>query len=403
MNVNSPEFLQDPYRFYRRRRGQGPVFRSSEITWTITGYDAMAGILADPAAGRGNVGQVPQPGGDETTLEIVRRNNPALRILDDWMLFKNPPAHTRLRKPVSREFSNSMVAGLEPAVRATVRRLIDAAADGGGRSFDLVSGIAYPLPVAVISDLLGISSADRHRFRAWTADFARAVEADFLDLPEPVRRSMNQSAEALAAYFRELVETKRRAPCDDLVSKLIAAGEADDGLTEPEILANSVFLLFSGHETTTSVIANGVNALLAHPDQYRALRDDPALIPNAVEECLRYDPPIQMVGRYALDDIVVDKHRIAAGHHVYAFLGAAGRDPAANPNPDTFDAHRTGIKHLAFARGAHHCLGATLARLEARVVLEELVDRLPGLSAAAPGRRRNTWLMRSFESLPVSC
>ncbi len=255
----------------------------------------------------------------------------------------------------------------------------------------------------MISDLLGIPSADRHRFRAWTADFARAVEADFLDLPEPVRRSMNQSAEALAAYFRELVETRRRAPCDDLVSKLIAAGEADDGLTEQQILANAVFLLFSGHETTTSVIGNGVNALLEHPEQYQALRDDPALIPNAVEECLRFDPPIQMVGRYALEDIVVDEHRIPAGHHVYAFLGAAGRDPAANPTPGTFDVNRAGIKHLAFARGAHHCLGATLARLEARVVLEELVDRLPGLSAAAPGRRRNTWLMRSFESLPVSC
>lgn len=402
MNVNSPEFLQDPYRFYRQRREQGPLIRSSAVTWSVTGYEVMADILAHPGAGRGNVGQAPQPGGGETTLDIVRRDNPALRILENWMLFKNPPEHTRLRKLVSREFTNRTVAELEPRMRAAVRQLIDTATGSRGKhSFDLVAEVAHPFPVAVISELLGIPAADRDRFRAWTQDFALAVQVDFLDLSAHARQRLNRSADGLARYFRELVEIKRRDNSDDLVARLINAGEEENGLSEQEILANCVFLLFSGHETTTSLIANGVNALLENPEQYEALRSNPNLIPNTVEECLRYDPSIQMVGRYAMDDIVAGEHRIPAGDHIYAFLGAAGRDPAANPDPDAFDVARSGIKHLAFARGAHHCLGSNLARLEARVAFEEIVDRLPGLKPTGPGRRRKTWLMRSFEFLPV--
>lgn len=404
MNVNSPEFLQNPYGFYRQRREQGPLVRSSGLTWSVTGYEVMAEILAHPGAGRGNIGQAPQPGGGETTRDIVRRNNPALRILESWMLFRNPPEHTRLRRLVSRAFTNRTVAELEPGMRATVRQLIDTATGSRSRhSFDLVTEVAHPFPVAVICELLGIPAADRDRFRAWTRDFALAVQVDFLDLSARARQRLNRSAEELAGYFRELVEVKRRENSNDLIARLISASDGETGLSDHEILANCVFLLFSGHETTTSLIANGVNALLENPEQYEALRSNPGLIPNAVEECLRYDPSIQMVGRYALDDIVAGDQRVPAGDHVYAFLGAAGRDPAANPDPDTFDVNRNAIKHLAFARGAHHCLGSSLARLEARVAFEEIVDRLPGLKPDGPGRRRKTWLMRSFESLPVRC
>lgn len=400
MNVNSPEFLEDPYHFYKIRREQSPVFKANEYIWSITAFDVMAKVLADPAAGRGNIGQKPQPGVQAIDTDVLKQNNPALQILDNWMLFKNPPAHTRLRKLVQKAFTTKMIDQLEPLMRTTMRKLIgNIKANNPVGHFDLVSTIAYPFPVTVICEMIGIPVVDRDRFRAWSQDFTVAVQSDFQHLDSTSRTRLNQSAIKLGKYFEELIPVKKRGREDDLMSGLIDAGAGEKGLTEQEIVANCVFLLFSGHETTTSLITNGINALLQHPAQYERLVSDPSLVVNTVEECLRYDPPIQMVGRYVIDDFTVDNCHFNRGDHIYAFLGAAGRDPLANPWPDKFDINRNHIRHLAFARGAHHCLGSALARLEAKVAFEEILAGIPDLRLAGTGKRRKTWLMRGFDSL----
>ena len=400
MDVHSPAFLQNPYRFYQQRRAQAPLFKANDYTWTITGYDIMSKILAHPAAGRGNVGQIPQPGGDTTERDTLKEANPALQVMDQWMVFKNPPEHTQSRKLVADVFTLKMVEQLEPLMRSTMKELIeDIKQDNEQRTFEMVSRIAYPFPITVICEMIGIPREDRWQFQRWTQDFSLVVQSDFQTIPDVHRARVNASATELSAYFDELVPIKKRQNCDDLMTRLIKS--ADGKLPIMDVLANSVFLLFAGQETTTSLISNAVNAFLRNPQQAQLLMQNPDLIDNAVEECLRYDPSIQMVGRYALDDIQFDDVDIKKGDHMYVFIGAAGYDPAANPDPERFDITRKKIKHLAFARGAHHCLGAGLAKLEMKVVIEELIRAFPQMGFAAVPQRRSTWLMRGFNTLPV--
>jgi len=398
MNVSSPEFIENPYLFYQQRREEAPIYRRDEHLWTITGYEEASKVLANSAAGRGNIGQFPTQNSDTTKLDLIKSNNPVLQVLDKWMLFKNPPEHACMRKQLSDVFTIKMIYQLEGLMRETMVQLIaDIKRQTSNNSFDLVQRIAYPFPIAVICEMIGIPKQDRNQFRQWTQHFSIAVEKDFLLIPEDVKDALNQSASELERYFKQLIPTKKREAKNDLMTRLINL--SDGNLSEQEILANCVFLLFAGQDTTTCLIANTINALIKNPDQFALLRSDPRLIKNAVEECLRYDPSIQMVGRYALDDI--RETRIKRGDHMFVFLGAAGHDPIANPEPDKFDITRVNIKHLAFARGAHHCLGASLARLELRVVLEELIKGFTALEFDGTGQRRGTWLMRGFDTLPL--
>lgn len=400
MNVNSPEFLDDPYRFYKAKRAQAPLFRASDHACSITGYEIMSKVLAHPAAGRGNIGQTPTPDGDTSKLDLIKQDNPALQILDQWMLFKNPPEHTEMRGLVADVFTLKMINRLEVLMRSTMQQLIaDITHRHTEGTFEAVSQIAYPFPITVICEMIGIPHEDRDQFHTWTQDLSIAVECDFMLLPAHERIRLNKSAVALETYFKQLVPFKKSQTKDDLMSRLIEAGEG--GMPDHQLLANCVFLLFAGQETTTSLISNSINALLQHPQQLGLLQSDPGLIGNAVEECLRYDPPVQMVGRIALDNIEVDDIQIPKGNHIFAFLGAAGRDPAVNDDPDKFDIRRKKIKHLVFARGAHHCLGASLARLELKVVLEELINGFAEIQLAGQAQRKNTWLMRGFDKLPV--
>ena len=400
MDVESPEFLENPYRFYRARRMQSPIFRRNEYIWTITGYKEISKLLASPAAGRGNIGQIPTPHGDTSALDQLKRENPALQILDQWMLFQNPPQHTCIRKQVSDVFTVKVVDQLEPLMRATIKTLIaNAQASAATNEFDFVSEIAYPFPLAIVCELIGIPLEDRDHFQKWTKELSVAVQDDFRLLPEEQVDQMNQSAVAIHHYFEKLLPAKKKSPQDDLMSRLLGLG--DGNMAETQILANCVFLLFAGQDSTTCLISNAINALIKHPDQLALLGEQPALIDNAVEECLRFDPSIQMVGRLALDDIPYQEITIRRGHHMFIFLGAAGHDPEANPHPERFDISRDKIKHLAFARGAHHCLGASLARLELKVVLEEVLAAFDNLEFTETPQRRNTWLMRGFDSLPI--
>lgn len=401
MDVNSPAFLENPYQFYDQRRLDGVLFKRDDVSWAVTGYDVMSKILAHPAAGRGNIGQAPRRFGERQDLDQVKPDNLALQLLDRWMLFQNPPKHTQSRGRVSDVFTVKLINQLESMMRATMRALIaDIKVNHQNGHFDLVSTIAYPYPIKVICNMLGVPESDHGKFSAWTKGFSLAVQTDFLTASSSVKQQLNESAQAVSDYFEQLIPRKKAEQADDLITRLIMA--SGDDLEHEELVANCVFLLFAGQDTTTSLIANALNALLHNPKQLTLLRENPALSKNAVEECLRYDPSIQMVGRLAIDDIVIDKVTIKQGEHLFVFLGAAGRDPAANVDPHRLDISRQKIKHLAFARGVHHCLGASLARLEIRVMLEELLAAFPELAMAGKGVRRPTWLMRGFDSLPVA-
>lgn len=398
MNVSSPEFILDPYRFYEQKRRQSPIIEVTENVWTITGYHEMSKVLANPAAGRGNVGQRPRPDGNTEELNKIKAQNPALDILDRWMLFKNPPEHAPARKSIADKFTINMVSNLEPKMRGMLELIVaEIKQKNVDRRFDLVQKLAYQFPIQMICRMLGLPDSGWQHFQNLTSQFSRIVQSDFHALPEKTRGELNGAAIQLKRYFDAILPIKRDAPQDDLISQLINAG-----MPSEDIVANAVFLLFAGQETSTLAIGNAFYALLSHPEELEALRSNSSLAANAVEESLRFDAPIQMVGRLALDNIKIDDHTIQRGAHIQLFLGAAGRDPSANSNPHRFDISRTSIKHLAFARGAHHCLGASLARRELELIFTEFLPEFHNLRLSGQAVRQNTWLMRGFHSLPVA-
>jgi cytochrome P450 len=315
------------------------------------------------------------------------------------MLNVDPPDHTRLRRLVSRAFTPSRVAALEPAVRAIAGNLLDELDDAGpGATVDLIEGYAYPLPFRVIGELLGIPAADRPRLHAWFGVLLTGWAGD--PPAEAVRAS-----DGIVACLRELVEDKRRHPADDLVSVLVAA--EDDALSTQELLSSLFQLIVAGHDTTASLIGNGVVALLDHPGQLRALLADPGRLPGAVDELIRFTAPVpHATFRVTAEPVTLDGVQIPAHEQVLVCLGSANRDPDRFPAPDVLDIGRDDGPHLGFGHGIHYCLGAPLARLEARVAFEELLGRHPGLRLAVD-RDALAWahgdglVLRGLVSLPI--
>jgi cytochrome P450 len=315
------------------------------------------------------------------------------------MLNVDPPDHTRLRRLVARAFVPSRVAALEQAVRDIAGDLLDELDDAGpGATVDLVQGYAHPLPFRVIGELLGIPPADRPDLHAWFQVLLSGWAGD------PPAEAVEASAK-IVAYLRELVATKRRNPAGDLVSVLVAAG--DDALTTQELLSSLFQLVVAGHDTTASLIGNGIVALLDHPDQLRTLLADPGLLPAAVAELIRFTAPVpHATFRVTTEPVTVGSVQIPAHEQVLVSLGAANRDPDRFPAPDILDISRENGSHLGFGHGAHYCLGAPLARLEARVAFETLLGRHPGLRLAV-GRAALAWahgdglVLRGLVSLPV--
>ncbi|MFT6005756.1 MAG: pimeloyl-[acyl-carrier protein] synthase [Pseudoalteromonas tetraodonis] len=402
MDVNSRAFLINPYVFYDHRRARGPIFQREPHVWTITGYQAMSSLLANPAAGRGNVGQTPRQHGSTQQLDSIVADNPALGILQEWMLFQNPPQHGHSRGQIADVFTTKMIRQMEASMRDTMRHLLQNAKQNLSPEtpLEIVASLAYPFPATVICDMIGIPAADRSQFVSWTAAFSEAVQINFHQADAKNLRKINQEAIAATDYFETLVRDKKQQPSNDLLSRLMV--ENKNEISEHQLLSNSIFLLFAGQETTTSLLSNAVHALLMNPAQLLKLRQQPELIDNAVEEFLRYDPSIQMVGRLALEEIELEDKIIKKGDHVFAFLGAAGRDPLANQHPHNFDIDRDKVNHLAFTRGTHHCLGAILAKLEIKVFVQELLHAFEHLELAPGALRRRTWLMRGFDRLPVA-
>ncbi len=391
LDFDSPDFLADPYPLYHRLRAADPVHRSPWGDWYLTRYADVAIALSDPRFCRESPGSPNPLSGEQREPTAVDR------MMTKWMIYRDPPAHTRLRELVNSAFTPQVAEELRPRIESIVGDLLDDVQDAG--SMEIVADLAYPLPVIVISEMLGVPADDRNLLKEWSRGLTKALDTG---KPEDVARAMPASLE-LTAYFRELVTEKRKRPKDDLISSLIAAEAEGDKLSEEELLANCVLLLLTGHETTKNLIGNGLLALLRNPRQLQKLKDDSGLIKTAVEEFLRYDSPVQKICRWTTEDIKIGDKTIPKGHLVVSLLGAANRDPEQFPDPDRLDITRRHGAHVAFGRGIHTCLGAPLARIEGPIAIDAVLRRMPRLALQEDGFAwQKTTSLRGLERFHVS-
>ena len=387
-----PEFHADPYPFYRRLREEDPVHQSPLGIWVLTRYDDTVMVLRDPRFGREGMAELMEARLGAGSVRPANTRD---------MLFRDPPDHTRLRALVSRAFTPRVVEAMRPHIQEIVDGLLDRVE--GARGMDVIEDLAYPLPVTVICEMLGVPTADQDVFKQWSADIARSLDAAILPAGSEVITRGQEAGDALREYFRSLIAVRRKRPLPDLLSALIAAEEQGDKLSEPELVATCSLLLIAGHETTVNLIGNGVLALLRHPAELRALADDPALIQTGVEELLRFDGPVQRTGRMTMADVEIDGKPIPKGSIVAAVIGAANRDPAHFPDPDRLDVSRRENRHIAFGFGIHFCLGAPLARIEGQVAIGTLLRRMPSLKLVSDTPEwRESSVLRGLKTLQVT-
>ena len=393
------DYFQDPLAYFRRMREEGPVtpvmLPHGERAWLVTRYAEVRAALADPRLHKDWAGKLTSP--DWVPDEVTG-------YLSVHMLNTDPPQHTRLRKLVTKAFTGRRVAGLRPRVEAITASLLDAIEArvavlrdaGGDDSVDLIEAFAFPLPVTVICELLGVPARDRAQFRQWS----NAIVAS-----EGEPGGFRAAGAAMYHYFTELVAAKRVQPADDLVSALIEARDSGDSLDERELIAMLWLLLVAGHETTTNLIASGVLALLTSPAQLARLRSEPSLLPGAVEELLRFTNPLNhATDRFTLEPVEIGGVTIPAREWVLCATSSANRDPDRFGDPGRLNVERDAGGHVAFGHGIHYCLGAPLARLEGEVAFGALFARFPGLSLAADPatlRWRPSSLIHGLEALPV--
>jgi cytochrome P450 len=389
-NPMDAEFIANPYPTYHRLRAEEPVHHNPLGFWVLTRYEDVLGALRDPRFAK-----------EAIAAFVAARFGIAPAGIGLSMLDRDPPDHTRLRGLVSTAFTPRMVEMLRPHIQRIVDGLLERVETAG--SMDLIEDFAYPLPVVVICELLGVPVEDRDRFKQWGLDIARGLDAIWLPPDSEVAARSVVSRRALSDYFRALIAERRAAPRGDMLSALIAAEAAGDTLTEDELLATCILLLVAGHETTVNLIGNGTLALLRHPHELRRLRESPGLIASAVEELLRYDGPVQRTARIPSEDVTIGGRTIGKGEMVLPFIGAADRDPAQFPDPDRLDLTRADNRHIAFGWGIHFCLGAPLARIEGQIAINTLLQRLPKLALATDTPQyRQSLTLRGLSALPVS-
>jgi cytochrome P450 len=396
--LERPECRADPYAFYRRLRESAPVHRDEGWqVWVLSRYADVTALLRDErlSARVYDAGVEGAPPAIQPVAKAVAESHA------NKVLFVDPPDHTRMRALMHRAFTPRMVARLRPTIQRLTNDLLQAPAERG--RLDVIHDLAFPLPALVIAEMLGVPIEDRERFKAWSTDLA----TDF-GIPWSAGGSLLEAkieaqsgAAALLAYMRDLIARRRDERHDDLLQELIDAAAESGAMSEPELIANSAFLLFAGHETTTNLIGNGLLALLRDPAALNRLREHPELLPSSVEELLRFDAPVQFASRKALVDLDIDGHRIAAGQRIRFCLGAANHDPEQFADPDRLDLARRPNRHLTFSHGIHFCLGAALARLEGEIVFATLLRRFPRLELAAEPRWRPNPDFRGLETLIV--
>ncbi|KAA9154396.1 cytochrome P450 [Amycolatopsis acidicola] len=388
------DFVNQPHAIYEQLRVQAPVrraiMRRGLAVWLVTGYSEARSLLSDPRLSKDN-----RKARElfETRITATGTPNAFESSLASHLLNMDPPDHTRLRKLVNKAFTARTVSRLRPRIEQIADELLDSITAPG--SVDLLEAFAFPLPITVICELLGIPVADRDDFRTWSNSIVSASAPEVLQ----------EHSAALAGYLNALIAVKRSEPSEDLLSDLVHVSEEGDQLSDVELISMAFLLLVAGHETTVNLIGNGVLALLEHPDQLAALREDPSLLPGAVEELLRYDGPINIATlRFTTEPVVVGEVEIPADEFVMVSLLAANRDGARFEDPDRLDVRRQAGGHLAFGHGLHYCVGAPLARLEAEIALGKLFGRFGTLElngAATSLRYRDSTLVRGLEKLPV--
>lgn len=396
-DLMAPEVIADPHAYYRNLRNADPIYWNDRWGgWVMTGYQQVVDVLRDSVNfSSDRMGFLAQ----ELTQEEQESIAPIFRILSYWMVFRDPPAHTALRLLLNKHFTPIAIERYRPMVRKIVQKTLDKVLAKGGK-MEFVKDFAYEVPMTVILELIGAPDLDTEKIKEWSEKIGVFF---FIKADEPRRREIAcEGIDALVEYLKPLIERRRDRPGIDLISLLLSAEEAGS-ITENDVLATCVLLVFGGHETTMNLIANGTWALMNHPQEWEKLQNNPELLKKAVEELLRYDGSVKSTVRWARNDVMVGGKEIKAGQRVLVSLSGANRDPLQFNEPDKLDIERDPNLHVAFAHGIHVCLGASLARMEVEEAFMGLVQKinLPKLQADAQLHYYPSVVHRALIDLPV--
>lgn len=396
LNPFEEGFFDNPYRQYRRLREKAPVHQSPIGPWSLLGYEECARLIRDPSLSVEDKNATVNPRDiafREAEIEVIDRGRKGILNID-------PPDHTRIRRLFSKAFTPRRIEELVDTTQSLVDTMLNDIEDRG--RLDVIPDLAFPLPFAVISRMLGMPEDDSETIRGWSHTLVQVLEP--MLAPEELIKAM-AAGEKLRGRVTEVIKEKKKKPADDLLSALIAVEEEGDRLSEEELLDQVMLLYLAGHETTVNLIGNGMLALLRNPEQLSILAKTPQLIDNGVDELLRFDSPVQFTRRIALADLEIAGNTVIAGSMIFAMLGSANHDPEHfGPNADELDlARREAPHHLSFGGGIHHCLGAVLARMEGRIGIGSLVQRFPNMELTdEPEKWNQRLVLRGLDSLPVS-
>ena len=374
-DVRSREAIADPYAFYDRLREQDPVHWSdASHAWIISSHEEVCAAFADARLSSDRLTPLEARMSPDERAAMAE----TFQLLRGWMVFHDPPEHARLRNPLRHVFTPHAIRALEPKVEAIVSGLLDEMAEVD--ECELIDAFAFPLPAIVIGELLGVPVEDREQFKQWSLELSGLV---FGAVEQPGRAAAaSDGAAHFSAYFTDLIRRYEKAPADNLISLLIEARDSGESLSPDQMIGACTLLVFGGHESTTSLIANGVATLLQHPDQLDQLRHFPGHMPTAIEECMRYCGPANVMVRQVAEDHERLGRQLQAGQRVYLSIAGANRDPSVFEEPDRFDITRVMNPHVGFGHGIHFCLGAPLARMETGIALAGLLDRFPNMQLA---------------------